>query len=174
MPRDEYNRYIGPLDDDLAQRREEYARQRMREEYGRPLPREGYREPDYRRDAPPSRDPIDARPPPIRDPRDERPPPGRDYRDWERSREMYSDPRSRDVRVVSDRGGPGSYGEGRSPPRDWPRAGEGDQQRDQQRGQGAGQDSREAPAGGGETERPPEGERRPDETANKGEENSGR
>ena len=173
IPRDEYNRYIGPLDDDLAQRREEYARQRMREEYGRPSPREGYRDPEYRRDprdAPPTREPMDARSPATRDPRDERPPPGRDYRDWDRSREMYNEPRPRDVRVVSDRGGPGGYGERRmSPPREWPRAAEGDQ-----RGQGGGQDPRETPASGGESARPTEGERRADETANKGEENAGR
>ena len=163
LGREEYSRYIGPLDDDLAQRREEYARQRMREEYGRPLPREGYGGPGYRRD------PRDI--PPGRDPRDDRPPPGRDYRDWERPRDMHGDPRSGDIRVVSDRGGPSTYGERRmSPPRDWPRGPEGGQER----GQGGAQDPRDAPKTGGETARPPEGERRPDEAIEKGVESAGR
>ena len=161
IAREEYSRYLGPLDEDLAQRRDEYARQRTREEFGRPLPREGYREPDYRRD------PRDA-PPPGRDPRDERPPPGRDYRDWSRD----GDPRSRDIRVVSDRSGPGGYGERRSPPppRTWPRVAEGSQERAQE----GGQDPRETPTSGGEPARAPEGERRPDEMAQKGVENAGR
>ena len=158
LPREEYSRYIGPLDDDLAQRRDEYARQRMREDYGRPFPREGYRDPDGRdyrrdpRDAPPGRDDI--------------PPP---YRDWDRSREMHGDPRSRDIRVVSDRAGPGPYGERRmSPPREWPRVADG--------AQGGLQEPREAPptGGGGETAHASEGDRRPDEVGQKGIESTGR
>lgn len=182
-PRDDYSRY---LDDDLAQRREEYVRQRMREDYARPFHREGYRETEYRRDArdgppgreprddrfapgrdpredrfPPGRDPRDF--PPGRDPRDDRPPPGRDYREWERPREMYGE--SRDARAVPERGGPGGYGERRmSPPRrEWPRGPEGTA--------GEGPDAREAPASasGGETARGPEGDRKVDEAAEKGE-----
>jgi hypothetical protein len=66
--------------------------------------------------------------------------------------------------VVSDRGGPSGYDERRmSPPRDWPRGAE-----------SKGPDPREAPISGGETTRAPEGDRRPDETAQKGVDNAER
>jgi hypothetical protein len=81
---------------------------------------------------------------------------------------MYGDPRSCDIRVVSDRGVPGGYGERRMspPPRNWPRGPEG--------GPEAGQDPRKAATAGAEPPLAPDGERRPDEAAQKQGENAGR
>lgn len=165
IAREDYGRFTAPVDDDF--RREEFARSRMRDDYGVPLlPRENFREArDPWERGPPGRDQWE-RPPIGRDPRDERPAPGQDFREWERSRDMYDDPRSRDSRMVPDRGGPPpGYGR-RSPPREWQHG-----QVQAPREHPGFKDSREPSMTGGQKL---DMERRPEEVGHKGMEGPGR